>query len=876
MRRTDSRVRRPRPRPHGLTRRRRGRCRRATTDVSGDAALGGAVGLDPARRPAQPVRRRPVLGDGGAGRQLSRDRLPHPRGDGRLLDAADQAAGRHLVPRRGRLADGRQVHQRLGLPADGPRHPRRRADHAAPTSRPTACAPGWSGCGSTPTTATTMQARRRRPLRADEGLPLGRDHAQPDDVQPARHRCGRRPRTSSSASRARRRPTARRTTTPPSSARPWPRRHRPRARPPRSAGHVECPASGPDTPTPPRCDDTATARAPAAQLTLRRGRADRAAARSGSPIGGSDKGLAEAHAAQQQALANPAGAARAEARRRGARSTRTAGSAFPATGCSSAASQWSKQNLAESVQESRDLRGPDHQRRQELPAAGGHVRQGALVRRRLPRLPVAVRDRRRVHQLRRRQQPASSTPIKAHLRALRDVSVVANGRSGKVVHEVTPDGQVYFGANTDAGNTDETAKFPSTVALVWRWTGDDAFRDEMYPFAVRNMRYIYRELDADGDGWPEGLGNVEREGMGEEKLDNTVYTIRGLRDLADLAASKGDGATRSWATGEGRRPASSGSTPPGGTAPTPSSTPTRSTNPGNEQVFQRHWIGVTPAEVELKRPGRPDGPLASLEHAQRARREARGALLHRRVRALPHRHRAHLGRGRQPGSLVRQRDLLGAVRAVGVHPEHLDHGRRPRRRWGGWVPASWSTTRRATRASQLDPSVWELPGAMPEIAPSPDFGSNMEKKFTERSSVLQAWGAYGILWPVVHYQLGVSPDLGRGRVSVVPQVPSGQSSVSGRQVRLGSGWVDVSASAEREGAAVRRTAERALAPADRRRAAPRCARLIGGAGRSCCPLPGGRDSARSDGRGGRWQSHRGERPGGAAEVRVVRRGRLEP
>ena len=41
-------------------------------------------------------------------------------------------------------------------------------------------------------------------------------------------------------------------------------------------------------------------------------------------------------------------------------------------------------------------------------------------------------------------------------------------------------------------------------------------------------------LDEDGDGWP-GVGNVERPGMGEEKLDNAVYTIRGYADLADMA-----------------------------------------------------------------------------------------------------------------------------------------------------------------------------------------------------------------------------------------------------------------------------------------------------------------------------------------------------
>ncbi|MFD0852016.1 hypothetical protein ACFQ07_07275, partial [Actinomadura adrarensis] len=137
--------------------------------------------------------------------------------------------------------------------------------------------------------------------------------------------------------------------------------------------------------------------------------------------------------------------------------------------------------------------------------------------------------------------------VKAHLRALRDTSEIVNERSGKVVHEVVSDGSVYFGHNDDAGNTDETAKFPSAVALVWRWTGDRRFLDEMYGFTVRNMRYIVESLDEDGDGWPEGLGNVERAGMGVEKLDNTVYTIRGLRDLADMARARGDSSTVRWA-----------------------------------------------------------------------------------------------------------------------------------------------------------------------------------------------------------------------------------------------------------------------------------------------------------------------------------------
>ena len=73
----------------------------------------------------------------------------------------------------------------------------------------------------------------------------------------------------------------------------------------------------------------------------------------------------------------------------------------------------------------------------------------------------------------------------------------------------------------------------------------------------------------------------------------------------------------------------------------------------------------------------------------------------------------------------------------------------------------------------------EQPGAMPEIGPSPDFNANVTQPFNERSSLDQAWGTYGVLWPVVNQQLGVDPQLGDGLLEVLPDVPPGQSSVSG-------------------------------------------------------------------------------------------------
>jgi hypothetical protein len=80
---------------------------------------------------------------------------------------------------------------------------------------------------------------------------------------------------------------------------------------------------------------------------------------------------------------------------------------------------------------------------------------------------------------------------------------------------------------------------------------------------------------------------------------------------------------------------------------------------------------------------------------------------------------------------------------------------------------------------------------MPEIFPSPIQGPNIDRCWTCRSMFMQAWGNYGTAWAVVHQWLGVRPDLGLGRLEIVPQVPQGQTSVQGRDIRLGGGSADV-------------------------------------------------------------------------------------
>jgi hypothetical protein len=284
---------------------------------------------------------------------------------------------------------------------------------------------------------------------------------------------------------------------------------------------------------------------------------------------------------------------------------------------------------------------------------------------------------------------------------------------------------------------------------------------------------------------------VERPGMGEEKLDNTVYTIRGLSDLADLAQSKGDTATRRWASSKAadlqRRFDKAW-----WFGPTAQQYADSLDDPGNVKVFQRHWIGVTPVEAEIKRPGHVAGPLAPLGHANTLVQK-RQEPCYTGTYGL-----YHTGTGAttdpkgNPGptcdsatsSAPSDREVFSLNTSIMAVAEAALG------RMGADQLRRYTT---GNAQIQLDPSVWELPGAMPEIAPSPDFKANIDQRFTQRSSAMQAWGTYGILWPVVHFQLGVSPDMGRNRLAVVPQVPNGQSQVSGRHIKVGNGSISVTA-----------------------------------------------------------------------------------
>ncbi|MGH2786961.1 MAG: glycogen debranching protein [Actinomycetota bacterium] len=364
---------------------------------------------------------------------------------------------------------------------------------------------------------------------------------------------------------------------------------------------------------------------------------------------------------------------------------------------------------------------------------------------------------------------------KEHLRSIRDVSRIVNGSTGKVVHEVMTEGSVYFGANDDPGNTNETSQFTTAVHLIWQWSGDDSFRDGMYDFMVDGMRYVMTTLDKDGDNWPEGNGMVERPGMGSEKLDVTVYTWMALRALQDMALAKGDAATATWAEGEAT--AMEASFEDAWWMPEENLYADSLCNPGDEgdegtnvcptptgRLQQKHWINATPME----------GLLAIEPHAHAALDRLESPEFTGECGLF------HTGRGGGPTEAGELKcwTLPNSVMAVA----EANYGRTAGDEALHYMHAI---------AEQID---LEQPGALPEITPSPEYDPFVD--FRERAMFMQAWSSYGIQWPVVYHFLGVRPDVPHGRLSVVPDVPDGWPGLSVSDLRVDDGTMAAAATVE--------------------------------------------------------------------------------
>ena len=564
-------------------------------------------------------------------------------------------------------------------------------------------------------------------------------------------------------------------------------------------GHA-CTGNEPTAPMPSACDDGPFGKGAGGELVYNVTVPSHGSKTVWIAAAGSDQSTADAKQQLSDALANPAAELQSKiaSRQRLGNNTQVS---LPGDRLLQNAITWGKQNLADLTQTASNLQIRWTNQGKQFPAPLGTVEHARWFGAGFPDYPWIFATDGEYTAFAAVALGQFQT-IEDHLKALRDISEVLNNDSGVVVHETVSDGSVWFGhdsqttnadgSKTNDFNTDETIKFPSAVALVWRWTGDNKFMASMYPFAKKNLQYVDQKLDVDRDGWPEGSGNVERTGMGQEKLDNGVYYIRALLDLADMAKVRHDNPTAKWATGlAGKLLKQFDST----WWDTQAQQYADSLfNPGNTQNYQKHWIGVVPMEAQLTRGDNVAPGVAPSGHATTAldarqmpdfsgARPGNQGLFHTGV-----------GGGSDGAGDFEIFSLTTSIMAVGEG----NYGR-----LGPGQQQRYTDANAETMFSEpaTDNTPDEQPGAMPEIFPStPQFDpskgipANIDRCWTCRSMFMQAWGNYGTAWSVVNQQLGVRPFLGDSELQVVPQVPQGQPSVAGSNIRLGDGSADVFAS----------------------------------------------------------------------------------
>jgi hypothetical protein len=360
------------------------------------------------------------------------------------------------------------------------------------------------------------------------------------------------------------------------------------------------------------------------------------------------------------------------------------------------------------------------------------------------------------------------------LNTMRTVSEIENGGTGKVVHEVTSTGAVYFGDNSDPGDINETAQFAIAAGLTWKWSGDNAVLADNYKFIAAGERYLASLATGPGHLWPVGDGIVENPSLGGEALDVASETIQALGALHDMAVAMHDSATASWAAQRenamlkafGQWWIKSQNLYADSMCAAASSAAGSSCTAAGQQLQQRWWTSVAPMEQGIAPVSKADAALNQLETPTFT--GSCGLFVD--------------GVGGPMGASGQSCFLIntGAL-AVG----EANYGRLPQ-----------AITDMDKIAGQLTA---EMPGALPELAASAQY--NPFQAFTTRANVMQAWSGYGLLWTVVNDLLGVTPNAPAHSVAVIPEVPASWPTMSVANLHVGASTL--AETATRHGAAYR-------------------------------------------------------------------------
>ena len=122
------------------------------------------------------------------------------------------------------------------------------------------------------------------------------------------------------------------------------------------------------------------------------------------------------------------------------------------------------------------------------------------------------------------------------IQLLDSVSNAVNG-NGKIIHEMSTNGAVF-----NDGNINETPQYASLIWHIYQWNGNKEFLKKYFPTIKKGLEWLVKENDADGNGFPEGLGMMEIHGLDSEMIDVAAYSQKGFVDAAKIADVLGDSA----------------------------------------------------------------------------------------------------------------------------------------------------------------------------------------------------------------------------------------------------------------------------------------------------------------------------------------------
>ena len=117
---------------------------------------------------------------------------------------------------------------------------------------------------------------------------------------------------------------------------------------------------------------------------------------------------------------------------------------------------------------------------------------------------------------------------------LKQLSYKENGNTGSIIHEASTNGVVYA-----TGRMEESQLHIITAWDIFKWAGDTGFLTINYTQGQKLWKWL-QEHDTNHNGYIEGYGGVEIEGLNAEMLDVQVATQRFLEVMGNMASILND------------------------------------------------------------------------------------------------------------------------------------------------------------------------------------------------------------------------------------------------------------------------------------------------------------------------------------------------